>query len=106
MEPGPEDSQGWSRHDWLEGERDVKLSDVRGRGRGSGRGRGRGRGRREYQDRATANLEDWQRGPWTQEKGDQYGLRFLHKMRENAGNEELTEGLNEFVELCKIKFGE
>lgn len=104
MEPGPEDANGWSRQNWLDEERDVRRQDLRGRGRGRGRGRNRGRG--GYQEREPTSVEDWQRGPWTREKGDQYGLSILHKMRDDAGSLELTEGMNEFVELCKIKFEE
>lgn len=100
IEPSPDDAKGWSQHNWLDGERDNRHPKFRSRLRGRGRGGGRG----GYQEREPRTLKDWQRGPWTQQKGDQYGLSFLRKMREDDRTDELTEGINEFVELCKIKF--
>ncbi|SMQ46666.1 unnamed protein product [Zymoseptoria tritici ST99CH_3D7] len=100
LEPGPDDAYGWNRKDWLDEHRPT-FHQQRGRGGRGGRGntRGGGGGRQEHE------FADWQRGPWTQEKGDKFGLHYIHQMRNDERNDELAEGLNEFIELCQLRFG-
>lgn len=123
LEPGPDEARSWSRQAWYSDgvNRDgvsgggVFRRGGRGRGRGSTRGgRGRGFGRGWHGGGATNRVDlpygekapdDVQHGPWTQEKGDNEGLDVIRKMR-NASDEVHAEGMEEFVQLCRLKFGE
>lgn len=102
LEPGPDEEFTWGRRDWLDDERNAVRGGFRGRGRGRGRGaRARGRGGRFIPE---LPHDDRQRGPWTQEKGDKQALNLVHRMRIGS-EDELVEGMSEFIELCQIKFG-
>ncbi|EME48550.1 hypothetical protein DOTSEDRAFT_118716 [Dothistroma septosporum NZE10] len=103
LEPGPDEDFTWARRDWLDDDRSSARGGFRGRGRGRGRGaRGRGRGGRFVPE---LPQEERQRGPWRQEKGDKQALNIVHRMRSGSAEEELVEGMTEFIELCQIKFG-
>jgi len=101
LEPGPDEARTWSKKP-LFGFQSYPSNESRGRGRGhvgrSARSRGRGRGGRSVQ-------EERPHGPWTQEKGDKEALLIMKKMQEGLENDELSEGLREFVTLCQIKHG-
>ncbi|KAK3626129.1 hypothetical protein LTR56_020036 [Elasticomyces elasticus] len=116
LEPGASEKWSWNRQPLLSSLYPVpQTSRGRGRGRG-GRGRydqqrGGGRGMRggrggrggHGHDRFEEPPEDREHGPWTQAKGDMEALRAVKKMR--GKDDEMAEGMREFVELCLIKFG-
>jgi hypothetical protein len=49
--------------------------------------------------------EEMQYGPWSQEKGDKEGIDLMKKMR-NAPDEAHADGMEEFLQLCQMRFGE
>ena len=50
--------------------------------------------------------DERQRGPWTQDKGDKEALAVIKKMREGReGEDDAAEGMREFVELCRLRYG-
>lgn len=100
LEPGPEDARTWNRGP-LFGE---QSSTQRGRNRGRGRGRA-GQGSRMGEKRYAGREEERPRGPWTQEKGEGEAIRLVGKMRAGPGEDELAEGMREFVELCVMRYG-
>lgn len=105
LEPGPDETRTWNRQPLPGLPRPTPpfRGDARGRGRGRGdRGFKTGRGGFE----STA-LEERQHGPWTQQKGDKEAMDVMKRIRESGGGEdEASEGMREFVELCQIRFGE
>ncbi|RMY47766.1 hypothetical protein D0863_15559 [Hortaea werneckii] len=115
LEPGPEDARTWSREP-LPGD-SIRTPgpgfNTRGRGGRGGRRGGRGRGGSGVGGDTTA-LEGRQHGAWTVEKGEKEALGTMRKMRRRGtGNQGLqtssgsdkAEGLQEFVELCMLRFG-
>ncbi|KAI6912760.1 hypothetical protein D0867_06157 [Hortaea werneckii] len=122
LEPGPEEARTWSREplpgDAVPTPGPGMNSRGRGGGRGGrrgGRGGGRGRGGSGGGGEATAAMEGGrQHGVWTVEKGEKEALGTMRKMRRRGtGNQGLqtssgsdkAEGLQEFVELCMLRFG-
>lgn len=100
VEPGPEDTRGWTRHPY-------NLSPAQGGAalnRGSTRGRGRGRG--NFGGAHVASDDDRQHGAWSREKGDKEALNVIKKARKVQDETELAEGMREFVELCRMRFGD
>ena len=77
--------------------------------------RGRGRGGRDSRDGRGGGFEvgpseERERGVWTQEKGDKEAMEVMRRMRNGEGGvcgaeEEASEGMREFVELCRMRFG-
>lgn len=105
LEPGPNEARTWNRQP-LPGLSPPNLPSRGGRGRGRGRndlGHGGSRGGRY----GTATVGDEREyGPWTQTKGDKEALSVIKKMRgEGSELDDVSEGMKEFVELCRIKFG-
>ena len=49
------------------------------------------------------------RGAWTREKGDRMAAGMLRRMTRPEGDEdgddEMAEGMEEFVQLCRMRFG-
>lgn len=80
LEPSPQD-------------RPERQQFHRGRGRGGWRGRGRGYSQQQQQQRPSQ---------WTQAKGDKEAQESFRRMRDADGE---TEGMAEFVQLLKMKFG-
>ena len=74
------------------------------------RGRGRGRGYRDFgggRGGSEAWREERENGAWSREKGDTEALLAMKKMKTGAGDDdENAEGMREFVELCRIRFGQ
>lgn len=109
LEPGPDEARSWYRQPLPGAEtprphvreaRDRRGVRARGRGRGS-----RGGGRDKYE--ATAAQDERQRGQWTQEKGDKEARSVIKNMRESTTeHDDQSEGMREFVELCRIRFGD
>lgn len=99
LEPGPEDARTWNRSP-LFGEH---LNTQRGWNRGRGRGRAV-RGRRDGEIRYAGWENERPRGPWTREKGEGEAMGLIGKMRAGPREDELAEGMREFIELCKMKF--
>lgn len=96
LEPGPDDQRTW-RESGLFSETQEHRSSFRG-GRG---GRSRGRGGHHHQGEHDEKL----RGPWTREKGDRQAQDVMHRLR-HVDDEEVSEGMVEFIKLCGIKFGQ
>lgn len=44
-------------------------------------------------------------GPWTQEKGNKQAQDIIHAMR-RSDESDLAEGMEEFIQLCHLKFGD
>ncbi|RMY22828.1 hypothetical protein D0865_16519 [Hortaea werneckii] len=121
LEPGPEDARTWSREplpgDAVPTPGPGMNSRGRGGGRGGrrgGRGGGRGRGGSGVGGDTTASMEGGrQHGVWTVEKGEKEALGTMRKMRrtgnqevqKSRGSDDKAEGLQEFVELCMLRFG-
>lgn len=105
LEPGPDDAGRWNRQNWFPDDRDGNRGGFqdRGRGRGRGRGGGTGPGRGGYLF-SEIPPQDRLKQPWNQEKGDKQGADILSRMR-NSANDEHAEGMDEFIQLCQIKFG-
>ena len=107
LEPGPDEARTWNRQP-LPGSQDANSPvRVRGRDRSRGdrvrRGHRGGRGARGGLDSV---LDERQRGPWTQDKGDKEALAVIKKMREGReGEDDAAEGMREFVELCRLRYG-
>lgn len=78
--------------------------------RGSRGGRGDRRGGR----REDGLHEEREHGRWTQEKGDREAVKMVARMREGqgdgrsdgGGDDDVAEGMREFVELVRLRFGE
>ena len=109
LEPGPEDSRTWNKQPLppLPGY-DAPAPPPPTRGCGSHRGRG-GRGNRRGGGRHQEDgREQREHGRWTQEKGDREASKVLAKMREGDGTDgdDVAEGVREFVELVRLRFGE
>jgi hypothetical protein len=49
--------------------------------------------------------DEMQYGPWSQEKGDKEGTDIIKKMR-NATDNVHADGIEEFLQLCQMRFGE
>ncbi|KXT07296.1 hypothetical protein AC578_407 [Pseudocercospora eumusae] len=95
LEPGPDDQRTW-RDSGLFSEPHEQRSSFRG-GRG---GRSRNRGGRQHGEH-----DEKLRGPWTREKGDRQAQDVMHRLR-HVDDEEVSEGMVEFIKLCGIKFGQ
>ena len=108
LEPGPDEARSWNRQ-CLPGFDPSHFSNRGGRARGRARGRGdfgRGRGRGGRHGVMSDELER-EYGAWTQAKGDKEALKAIKKMRGEDGEvDDLNEGMREFVELCRIRFGD
>lgn len=108
LEPGPDEARTWNRQR-LPGFDPPSFRGRGGRSRGRGRargdfGRGGGRGGGFVRD---DGRDEREYGAWTQAKGDKEALKVMKKMRGEDGQAgELEEGMTEFVELCRIRFGE
>nr|POE46991.1 hypothetical protein CFP56_00323 [Quercus suber] len=100
LDPGPEDARTWNRQR-IYGDPAPEYFRGRGRGRGRGFGARGGRGRGGHDEHS-----DRPRGLWTPEKGEKDGLTVIKRMREGPVDDERAEGLREFGELCRMRFGE
>ncbi|KAF2172870.1 hypothetical protein M409DRAFT_16824 [Zasmidium cellare ATCC 36951] len=105
LEPGPNETSSWARKNWFKDGHDEQSESNRGgfRDRGRGRGRIRGRGGRYIPD--TPSSDNGLHGAWTQEKGNKQAQDIIHAMR-SSGKSDLAEGMEEFIQLCHLKFGE
>lgn len=106
LEPGPNEARSWNRQP-LPGFQPASFQHRGGRGRGRGRGdfgRGGAKGGRFGTD---SSRDEREHGAWTQAKGDKEALKVMKKMR-GEGDEvaNVNEGMREFVELCRIRFGD
>ncbi|KAI7182490.1 hypothetical protein KC363_g8745 [Hortaea werneckii] len=112
LEPGPEEARTWSRQP-LPGESAPPATGTgfgqRGRGGGRRGGRGRGRGGGSGLGGHATPSEGRQHGLWTVEKGEKEALGTMRRMRvgnqNNRGGGDKAEGLKEFIELCRLRFG-
>ncbi|KAF7190201.1 hypothetical protein HII31_08532 [Pseudocercospora fuligena] len=96
LEPGPDDQRTW-RDSGLFSEPHEQRSSFRG-GRGGRSGNRRGHHQQAEHDEKL-------RGPWTREKGDRQAQDAMHRLR-HVDDEEISEGMVEFIKLCGIKFGQ
>jgi hypothetical protein len=55
-----------------------------------------------YAEKSPAEM---QHGPWSQEKGDKEATDLMKQMR-NATDESHADGMEEFLQLCQMRFGE
>ncbi|EME88071.1 uncharacterized protein MYCFIDRAFT_18109, partial [Pseudocercospora fijiensis CIRAD86] len=99
LEPGPEDQRTWRESGLFSEHRDDRRSSFFRGGRG---GRSRNRGAHHHQQ---GEHDEKLRGPWTREKGDRQAQDVMHRLR-NVDDEEVSEGMVEFIKLCGIKFGQ
>jgi hypothetical protein len=112
LEPGPEEARTWNKNP-LPALPGYALPNYRGyssRGRGRGwRGDRGGRYRRGWPANEGSQAEDREHGRWTQEKGDREAVKMIAKMRDGSGDwrreDEPAEGMREFVELVRMRFG-
>lgn len=112
LEPGPEDARTWNKNPLppLPGYAVPNHRETSSRGRGrSGRGDRGGRNRGGWNAQDVSHSEDREHGRWTQEKGDREAVKMVSRMKDGSGDwrneDEPAEGIREFVELVKMRFG-
>ena len=112
LEPGPEDARTWNKYPLpsLPGYAppNHRGSTSRGRARG-GRGDRGGRNRGGWNAHEASQSQDREHGRWTSEKGDREAVNMITKMKDGNGDwrreDEPAEGMREFVELVRMRFG-
>lgn len=103
LDPGPEESRRWNKMSLPLLDHPSRSHRGRGRGRAM---RGRGGSRGDHHSWQQESPEGREHGQWTKDKGDREALFVMKTVQNDIEDTTLSEGLQEFVELIGLRFGD